>query len=179
MLILDIQSLKTGKNTVVLQSEAETIPGMFPEFYGIVTVQGVVEKHGNKYILNVEARCTAKLVCDRSNEEYDEEISVPISITFIKNNELYFQQKMEIEPESPFYIHEDAKQIDLSEYIRQELALALPMKRIAPQYRDKELPDIYPALREYFVDFRTVSVDERWQKLQQIQIEVFKNKDEG
>lgn len=41
-------------------------------------------------------------------------------------------------------IREDATHIDLSEDVRQELAVHLPMKRVAPQYRDRSFEELYP-----------------------------------
>jgi len=138
--------------------------------WGRVTVVGTVEKFENKYILALEARCVARLICDRSSEEYEEEIVVPIAVTFIKNSELYAQQKLEADPEPPFYIHEDAKYLDITDYVRQELALHLPMKRVAPWYRDKELEDIFPFLQRREQE-QQQHIDDRWSALQNLRFD--------
>lgn len=170
VLVIELQGLQAGKQSVSIEAPASEIPDMFPEFKGIVTVAGTVEKFENKYILSLQARCVAHLVCDRSSEEYEEEIVVPIAVTFIRNSELYAQQKLEADPEPPFYIHDDAKYLDITDYVRQELALHLPMKRVAPWYRDKELEDIFPFLQRQERE-REQQIDERWSVLQKLRFD--------
>ncbi len=170
VLVIELQGLQAGKQSISIEAPASEIPDMFPEFKGIVTVAGTVEKFENKYILSLQARCVAHLVCDRSSEEYEEEIVVPIAVTFIKNSELYAQQKLEADPEPPFYIHDDAKYLDITDYVRQELALHLPMKRVAPWYRDKELEDIFPFLQRQARE-REQQIDERWSVLRKLKFD--------
>ncbi len=170
LLAIELQGLQSGKQWVAIEAPARDIPDMFPEFEGTVMVVGTVEKFENKYILSLEARCIARLTCDRSNEEYEEEIVVPIAVTFIKNSELYAQQKLEVDPEPPFYIHDDAKYLDITDYVRQELALHLPMKRVAPWYRDKELEEIFPFLQRQRQE-REQPIDERWNVLRKLKFD--------
>ena len=54
-------------------------------------------------------------------------------------------------------IRDDELFIDLSDEVRQELALSLPMKRIAPEFRDKEWEDIAPEV--------ATEIDDRWKAL--------------
>ncbi len=167
-LVIELQGMQPGKQPVYAETLASDIPDMFPEFIGTVAVSGTVEKFEDQYIFTLEARCLARLVCDRSNEEYEEEITVPIALTFIKNSELYAQQKEEVDPEPPFYIHEDAKFVDITDYVRQELALHLPMKRVAPQYRDKDLEEIFPFLKRDDAAASEPLIDERWSALKNL-----------
>ena len=43
-------------------------------------------------------------------------------------------------------IREDATVIDITDEVRQELMVHLPMRRVAPKYRDKELTELFPEL---------------------------------
>jgi uncharacterized metal-binding protein YceD (DUF177 family) len=74
--------------------------------------------------------------------------------------------------EPPFYIREDDTTIDLSDEVRQELAISLPMRRIAPQYRTKEFIEIFPAFAEHQPETTNEGgIDPRWAALQSIKFD--------
>ena len=168
MLTIYIRGLEDGVHPVNLSTPAEEIPYLFPEFSGNVAFKGEIQKLGNKYFISGVAECTARLVCDRSGEDYSEVIETPISLTYIANTDMYLLKREEPDPEQPYYIHEDDKEIDITDEVRQELAIHLPMKRIAPAYRDKDIDDLYPSAGIADKADEEQVEDERWAKLKNI-----------
>ncbi|MEN3026728.1 MAG: DUF177 domain-containing protein [Chlorobiota bacterium] len=164
-LSIRIQGLRDGIHQIQLTAVAEGIPEMAPEFVGEVTLIGTLEKIGRRYTFVGIARCQARLVCDRSLEEYTEWIEAPIEVAYLADTDLYLLSQAERRDRTyeVQLIREDDTHIDLTEEARQELAVRLPMKRIAPQYRDIPFEELYP---QYAAPSKTP--DERWAPLRRL-----------
>jgi len=172
MLKILVKGIKDGEYDIDISSPVNEIEGFFPEFFGDVRFRGKLRILGKRYTVEGIAECEAHLVCDLSLEEYTETISVQISSSFYANNELYFSMKgisEELRETPEHIIHEDDKYIDISEDVRQELAIHLPMKRIAPHYRGKSFEDIYPQFSANTTrKTKNKEIDERWSVLQKL-----------
>lgn len=166
MLTIFIRGLENGTHPVALSTPAEDIPYMFPEFYGDVVVKGELQKLGNKYFITGSAECAARLICDISGEEYSENVRVELRLHYIANTDMYLLRRDDSDGEQPYYIHEDDKDIDITDDVRQELAVHLPMKRVAPACRDKDFTEVHPSVADTS-DSEEVE-DERWAKLKNI-----------
>jgi uncharacterized metal-binding protein YceD (DUF177 family) len=143
-----IQGLAEGKHTIHEQRDSSAIDGMFSEFFGVVILHGLLQRIKSQFVFRCTVECSAHLVCDRSGEEFEERIAVPLTITCIADTERFLLQQKEFDPEPPLYVRTDDKFIDLTDEVRQSLALALPMKRVAPQYRDMDFEDILHTTHE-------------------------------
>ncbi len=176
MLKILVKGVKDGEYDIDISSPVEEIEGFFPEFFGEVRFRGKLRILGKRYTVEGIAQCEAQLVCDLSLEEFTETISAQISTSFYANNELYYETKdisEDLRQNPEHIIHEDDKYIDISEDVRQELALHLPMKRIAPQFRGKSFEEIYP---QYSADAKPKKtkkinkdeIDERWNELKKL-----------
>jgi uncharacterized metal-binding protein YceD (DUF177 family) len=149
MLLIRVHGIKDGKIDLELECDASEIENMSEEFFGKVNVHATFTKVGKRYTLVGNATCSARLICDLSLEEYDEVINSEISYTFIANTSSYNLRKEsgDFETESgEIIVHEDDQFIDISDLIRQDLLLNLPLKRVAPNYRDKNFEDLHPEL---------------------------------
>ena len=146
MVRIEIQGLKEGKHQIVLSKDASEIEGIFPEFEGVVTVEGTLMKIAQRLAFSATISGTARLVCDYSLQKYTETVSCPISMSFSLNTELFLMNR-ESEVQDAYdvvVLREDEKFIDITEEVAQELSVHLPLKRLAPEFRDKELKDIVP-----------------------------------
>lgn len=170
MLTIFIRGLENGTHPVDLSMPAEDIPYIFPEFCGSVVVKGELQKLANKYFFTGTAVCSARLLCDRSGEEYTEEVTANLRLHYIANTDMYLLKRDNPEQEQPYYIRDDDKEISIVDDVRQELAIHLPMKRIAPAYRDKDFSDIYPSASADTSSEQGEkdNTDERWAKLKDI-----------
>jgi uncharacterized metal-binding protein YceD (DUF177 family) len=167
-LIISIKGLQDGKYTVSASAECEYVEGMFPEFFGTIRVSGNIQKLAKRYILMLRAECQARMLCDVSGEEFTEPISTELTLNYIANTHLFLEQMDDPDPEPPLYIREDDTVIDITEEVRQELAVHLPVKRIAPQYRETSFGEIYP---DYDADASasgSQDIDPRWAALKGI-----------
>jgi uncharacterized metal-binding protein YceD (DUF177 family) len=172
MLRFRINGIKDGKHEIELQADVSKIPEMPEEYIGDIFVTGLLTKIGKRLTYVGTISCDAKMICDISLEEFLEKISCDFEFSFMSNNDLYYLNKAKgtMETDSgEVILHEDDQEIDISEQIRQELMLNLPMKRIAPEYRDKTIEELYPE----FLDSNqnNSQIDERWKGLEGLTLE--------
>ncbi len=166
MIPIYIQGKKDGEYEIDLTVPVTNIENIFSEFFGNIRIIGIMRKLGNRYSIKLKAYCQASLVCDISLSNYDEMIETEIKCSYLANNELYWKRHQLVDIEEEKIIHEDSKYIDISNEIREQLAVNLPLKRVAPDYRDKNIEDIYP---EYTQECNSEGeIDLRWEPLKKI-----------
>jgi uncharacterized metal-binding protein YceD (DUF177 family) len=164
MLKIDIHGMKDGEYELELCSNISKLECNFEEFIGDVKVKGKIRKIGNRYSIESIAEVTANLICDLSLQNYQEIIISEVNLSFKADTKSFLEKKNE-DYDSEILIREDAQFIDLSKIVLEFLALKLPMKRIAPEYKDKEITDIYPFLNE-----KNSEIDSRWNNLKNFKI---------
>jgi uncharacterized metal-binding protein YceD (DUF177 family) len=144
---VSIKGMQDGKYPVELEAETAQIADMFPEFTGTVRVRGEVRKLVKRFVLTLELRCDAALICDVSGEDFTQHVSTTLALDYTADTRLFLEKFAadgadDLEP--PYYIREDDTSINITDIIRQELALALPLRRIAPAYRDTSFAAMHP-----------------------------------
>lgn len=164
MINLFIQGIKEGEHDIEMDVPVEEVPEMFPEYFGNIHIEGKLRKIGNRYSFIAEADCMSKLICDRSLKEYNEEISVEIKLSFMAASagglEKFHENEIIINPED--------KNIDISYEVREIFGVNLPMKRVAPEYRNVDFKDLYPEYSAESVLNSNDSFDERWAPLKKL-----------
>lgn len=180
MLKILVKGIKDGEYDIDISSTVEEVEGIFPEFFGEIRFSGKLRILGKRYTVIGKAECDANLVCDLTMEDYVEHIEVDIKSSFLANNELYSSLSgisEELRDFEEHIIHEDDKYIDLTEDIRQGLALGLPMKRISPKYRNKSFDEMFPqySANKYYESKlrkkkKDQEVDERWSALKKLKL---------
>ncbi len=128
-----IQGLMDGEYTIHETCNAEDIKEMPSEYRGTLNVNGKLRKHINRYLINAEIDVTAFFQCDLSLEEYQENIRTSLHATYL----IGVSSDNVDEHNNVFAITDDTKEIALDNVIREELILTLPLKRVSPQWRDK------------------------------------------
>lgn len=164
MIKIDIHGMKDGEFEINLNTEVAKIECFFEEFFGKIEVNGVIKKVGNRFTLKSKAYVLAKLTCDRSLKDYNERIESDVNLGFIADTKTFLENP-EKDVDSDILIREDAQFIDITSEVIELLALNLPMKRIAPEYRDKEITEIFPEINS-----GDNATDERWSKLKDFKI---------
>ena len=171
MISLDIVGLREGNHPFTIQSTAQDIPHLPVEYTGLITVEGVLQKHGRRYTIDATASGIAHFVCDRSLEEFDEEISAELSLSYVVDPALAAEQAgkvQEMDEEVIRGIREEDKRIDITEDVRQVLAVAIPLRHVAPAYRDVPLEELHPALAPKPRGNDNEPVDDRWDALKNL-----------
>lgn len=171
MIDISIVGIRDGNHPFTVIVNASGVQGLGPEFGGDIRVEGVLHKHGGRYTVSATASSTARLVCDRSLEEYDEPIAASFDLEFVVNTALAVEQLGRVaylDDEEVRGLRDDDKAVDITEDVRQVLTLAIPVRRVAPAYRDKNLEEIFPSIKGRDAEQPSNDVDDRWEALKNI-----------
>jgi|YNPBryulayer2012_1023412.scaffolds.fasta_scaffold28260_1 uncharacterized metal-binding protein YceD (DUF177 family) len=170
-----IHGIKDGIHDVREIVPVEEIEGMLPEFFGNVSFVGKMRKIGKRYTITGFAECNIRLICDLSLEEYTDTVSSEIKVSFIANTDMFLLQSGQSDdPDAERAVHEDDEFFDISNDVREQLAVSIPMKRIAPQYRNKTFADLHPEFSAEITENISTNdeeqIDERWKALKNIKL---------
>lgn len=169
MIKIYIQGLKDGTYPLDLKCASSEIPDIFPEFSGEVKFTGEMKILGKRIYINGKASCNADLVCDRTLTEFTKIIEAEIKIDYLlKSYGIRHKLEEECEAEKEKIISEESKYIDITEEIREELAVNLPMKRIAPEF--EEIFTEYTNKKNPAIADKVSIIDERWAPLKNLKI---------
>lgn len=173
MIDISIVGKRDGNHPFSIERPVSDVPGLGSEFIGSVRTEGVLRKLGSRYTVEADVEGLARLTCDRSLEEFDEPLTASIDLQFVVDNDLALSQRgriADLDDEEVRGLREEEKAIDITEDVRQVLTLSVPFRKVAPAYRDKELEDIHPAMRERGTADADGSepIDERWAALKNL-----------
>lgn len=174
MLQVRVHGIQDGKFNFELEEPAQKLVDLSDEFIGNIQLKGSLTKIGKRYSLICNVACVAQLTCDISLEEFEEEIKVEFELNVIANSELYYlnaNSDIKENESGDIIIHEDDQYIDLSDFVRQELILGIPMKKVSPKYRGKDLEEIYPELSsKNFNVTDNDEINEQWLTLKNLKL---------
>lgn len=137
--------MEDGDNAFHSSCVSSEIQDMFTEFNGIVEIEGVIKKQGKRLILHAHASCNTTLTCDVSGEDYDLKIEAAIMKHFRIDTQL-FDLQTDKEDGDEILLRDDEEVIDITEEVRQELVIHLPMKKVSPAYADISFETLHPDL---------------------------------
>lgn len=173
MLKVRVHGIKDGLHEIDETADVSTIEDIFPEFIGQIELKGNLRKLGKRFSFSGTAECQALLLCDISLTEYREMIKTDIKISFIADTELYLLQgENEYNEKDEYAIRDDEEYCDLTKEVCEQLSLKLPMKRIAPNLRDKKFEEIYPELAADSENAgkKEEQLDDRWAALKKLKL---------
>lgn len=147
MLKVSILGMEDGDHAFRVTCDSSAIQDMFPEFTGLVQVEGTVKKQGKRLTIHANAACDAQLICDVSGEEFIQNIAADINKQYRLDTQLHALRTVEDEGDE-IILRDDEEQLDITEEVRQELAIHLPMRRVAPAYVDTTFEALHPELRD-------------------------------
>ncbi len=147
MLFVDIVGLKNGRHHFEIESEIDK-KLKTKEIVNPIEVSGELIVHSDNIYIDGKASTEMKLKCDLSLEEYFEYIETDIKITLSKRQENVEFDSAESDLDNIIYISDEQKKVDISEIVVQELLVKIPMKKIAPEHRDKKIEDIHPSVNK-------------------------------
>jgi uncharacterized metal-binding protein YceD (DUF177 family) len=145
MLKISILGMEDGDHAFHSSCESSEIRDMFPEFNGAVEIEGMIKKQGKRLTLNAQASCMSTLICDLSGEDFEQKIEAPIMKHFRIDSQL-FDLKTNEEDGDEILLRDDEDFIDITEEVRQELVIHLPMKRVSPAYAGVSFETLHPEL---------------------------------
>lgn len=170
MVTLNIQGMQDGVHALDVVADVSDVPNLPLEFVGPIEIHGNVSKLGRRLHIDVELLSIVRLICDRSLEEYDEQITVDVSLDVIVDTEQAIRQGQFGIEDEVIAIREDDRLVDISDVVRQELIVHLPMRRVAPAYREVDLGQVFPHMADRDADVQKDSevIDERWAALRSL-----------
>ena len=170
MIKIDISGMADGEYEFDFKTPVSNVECSFEEFYGDIALNVIVRKLGLRYNLKVSAQMMARMECDRSLKDFEESISCKFDLVYKADTRLFIESGKHSENDKEIIIREDYKYIDISQEVIEFLALELPMKRLAPEYRDKEIDEIFPEIAPGRIRRDGEPDDERWSKLKNIKL---------
>lgn len=134
---------------------------------GTFQVKMLLRKSEALLHLNFEIKGTLELVCDRSLETFGYPFSTEgIQILRFSDHSEQFSEEMELVPRG-------IAEIDVSHYIYELIALAVPMKKLHPKFEEEENDDtltlIYSSEQKDITIEKTDQLpDPRWEELRKL-----------
>lgn len=170
MISIFIQGMKDGQREIDLEIPVSNVPEFDDMFFGNIHIEGILRKLGNRFSLVIDISCKAKLICDRSLEEYEDEINGNLKLSFISDTTL-LKLGGNSDNSEEVIIRTDDKSIDITNEVKEILIVNIPMKRIAPQYRRKNFEELYPEYSSKSAETETFDgIDERWEVLKNLKL---------
>jgi uncharacterized protein len=162
-------------NIIGLSNKAHTfdfaIGDEFFRQYGTEILQGgdfvakvVLDKHETFIDADFRITGTARLVCDRCLEPFDEPMKVHRKIMF-----KYGPEPAELSDEI-IIITRDQDQLELGQYLYEFISLEIPMKKLHPKFRNEEDEDATEGKIVYKSGSNDddTDIDPRWEKLKKL-----------
>jgi uncharacterized metal-binding protein YceD (DUF177 family) len=170
MVAISIQGLHDGVHPIDMTVPVGDIDGLSGEFQGDIIIVGELIRNGKRMHLYADITASARLICDRSLEEYSEAVQCSLELDAVVDNELAIKQASAPERlEDVIGVRDDQKVLPITDDIRQELVLALPMRKVSPAWRDRDLSELYPSAHESSTDHdANNALDERWAALRSL-----------
>ena len=176
MIEFRVLGIEDGKYDLDFEIETEKVALISDVFVGkddrMIKISGSFNLFGEKLGLNFFVKASADLVCDLTSEKYIEEIEVELDLMFRLFDDDIFLIDDSIYDKDSYTLK--GYKLNITQIVCDELALAIPMKKIAPKYREKELTDIYPEITRDDETKRKEKIEEvqgrenPWSKLKKI-----------
>lgn len=165
MIYISVKGMDDGKFQTDMKYPSEKAEGLTEEFFGDIRISGNLVKIKDRYNFDGVVECMAKFTCDRTLEEYSELIRNDLKWTCLRSSEDIIDEEDRIREPGVLSIQNDKDEIDITEEVAEQLIVAIPMKRIAPEYREKDIDEIYP---EHVADESAMKTDAAWSKLKNL-----------
>lgn len=136
------------------------------EFFGEIDISLVLKYNNGKYNISGTCEADALLKCDISGEDFEQEIVADFQIMFkidgpdvkLFDEQLYNDDILELKENFLFF----------DNLIKEELLLAIPLKKISPKYQDKEFKDVFPEYSKNNNEDKGDDAKSPWNELKKI-----------
>lgn len=128
------------RNSFVIQ--ADKLFGEQSEFIDEIEIETITKFMGGTIKVSIEYFAEAKLICDRSGEEFIEDIEGSYELIF----EFHAGVPEAVDVEDRERTEIEGNGLVIDELLRQELKLAIPLKKISPKFKDVDFDEIHPEL---------------------------------
>lgn len=168
MITISTKGLNDGKHEIDFSVPSGDVEHLPEEFVEDVEISGNLTKLGKRYNFEGSVTCSANLLCDRSLEVYEEQISNELKWTCLEDSDIYREKIDDEYIPGELYALEEDHAIDITKEVIEQLIVAIPMKKVAPAYRGKDIEEIYPEHSAGSEQSDDNEIDDRWSKLKKI-----------
>jgi uncharacterized protein len=162
MLRIDIAALADGLHARTLRVEPDAL-GLDPAMFDEAVVALKLDVAGRRILAAFDVTSVATLECDRTLVEYRQPVHGRHAVLFLPPEQLPAADgRDDVLP-----LPDEATELDLTEAVRDTLLLALPLRRVAPEAEDAEIPTTFGAP----TDAEGNPIDDRWEALRRLRDE--------
>ena len=154
MLRVDLTALDDGLHEMELTPSPDDLD-LDSEVFADIAVALSLDVADRRVRAAFATRATATLECDRTLEEYQQSIEGTHEV-------LFTDRPVGNDDEDVFPLPEHPPEVDLTEPVRDTLLLALPLRRVAPEAKDAEIPTRFGGPGE------DEPADDRWDALRRL-----------
>jgi uncharacterized protein len=164
MLQIDITPFKTGdSHRVELSPDPEALDLDDPDKFSNIHVVARLDVHRDRILVTAHVEGRATLTCDRTLKEYEEPLYGEYSVLF-GPPEMVGEEGEAFEEVRP--LDPAAREIDLTDLVRDTLLLAIPQRKVAPGAEDQDIQTEFGAPEEDRDEGEPV--DPRWDALREL-----------
>lgn len=157
MFLINIKGLGNGKHKIELNPQ-RLENDKFPEISNDIIISGSLDILDERIIFNGKVKTELNLVCDLSLENYNETIDFDFKINVVQSS-----NESDINDLNSITM-KDENSFDITDYILQEIAVRIPMKKVSPKHKNKNINDIYPELN------KETTPNNNWEKLKNLKL---------
>jgi len=161
MLRIDLTPFEPGVHRLALTPEAATLD-LDPERFADIRVDVLIDYDLDQAFVSLDASAAATLECDRTLVRFEQSIEGSYRLLFASpalggdrreaGDKDDFEEVRVLDPA--------ARQLDLTDVVRDTLLLAVPARKVAPGAEDEAIPTVFGA-----PDDEEPSIDPRWEAL--------------
>lgn len=160
--ILNIAPLAHGQHSLQFNPTPESL-GLSDAEFGQIEVQAQIDLRKDKTaetaLVQFTTDAVAHLVCDRTLVPFDEQVKGRYTV-FFTDDEAESGEEEEIYPLPPNQL------LDLTEVVRDTILLSVPIRKIAPDVADQDIPLVFGADEE-----EGNATDRRWDVLKNLKFD--------
>ncbi len=128
-----------------------------------VDVQVTVNKSEDTMLCKVSVQTTARFVCDRCLEEFDQAVASRFRLLFHIGKDTW-----QTPEEDVVHIPRETVEVDMNPWIFEHLILAIPMKMLCREDCKGLCPQCGVNLNESTCNCHHETIDPRWEKLREL-----------
>jgi uncharacterized protein len=156
MVQIDVSTMSAGIHEVVLYPRADDL-NLSEEEFGSIEVRARLDIGDQQILAQLEVSVDSKLTCDRTLVPFTQTVEGQFTIVFTRK-----ALNSGDAVEAVKYLDPSARELDVSDELRDTILLAVPLRKVAPEASEAEL------VLKYGDDVVGASIDPRWEALRKL-----------
>ena len=158
MLRIDLTPFSNGVHQVTLEPSAADLD-LDPDRFADIEVEVVLDIRHDQVLVSLDAAAVATLECDRTLVLFEQPIAGSYSLLYAVPSRV--QEADDDDPFSEVQVLPPDRTINLADTVRDTLMLAIPVRKVAPEAEEEEIPTVFGVPEEEGES----AIDPRWEAL--------------